>query len=146
MESWSHPLRPVRKFGGQVLWGPDHKRLRRYHPTRSLWPTGISARLSGDEFIILLRYGKRGRRNPRHRRITRVLETPLAMKGHELYITASIVMVVSTSGGERLDDLWRNAGAAIYRTNNSARRPGTWCSKPGRKYSRLPYPLYAANL
>ncbi len=44
MELQSHPLRPVRKFGGPgFMRSRNRERLRRYHPTRSLRPTGAGA-------------------------------------------------------------------------------------------------------
>ncbi len=112
---------------GRVLWGPrDHERLRRYHLTRSLRPPGDSARLGGDEFIILLEDAANvDDATLVAERITRVLETPPAVEGHELSITVSIGIAMSTSGKDRPNDLPRNADATMYRAKNKASRPGT---------------------
>lgn len=75
-----------------------------------------AARLGGDEFIILLEdKSSTDDATLVAERITKALETPLAVEGHEISITASIGIAVSTSGEDRPNDLLRNADAAMYR-------------------------------
>lgn len=74
------------------------------------------ARLGGDEFAILLEDIKDiSDATGVAERIQTELTVPFNLSGHEVFTTASIGIVLSTTGYERLEDLLRDADIAMYR-------------------------------
>lgn len=73
------------------------------------------ARFGGDEFAVLLEDIKDvSDATMVAERIQAELTLPFNLSGHEVFITASIGIVLSTTGYERLEDLLRDADIAMY--------------------------------
>ncbi len=74
------------------------------------------SRLGGDEFTILLEDIKDiTEATDVAQRIQASLTRPFSLSGHEVFITASIGIVLSTTGYEQLEDILRDADTAMYR-------------------------------
>lgn len=74
------------------------------------------ARFGGDEFAVLLEDIKDiSDATKVAERIQAELTLPFNLSGHEVFTTASIGIVLSTTGYERLEDLLRDADIAMYR-------------------------------
>ena len=89
-----------------------------------LRPGDTLARFGGDEFAVLVESGGYEGGETKiaaeeiAKRIARSLRPPFALRGHEVSVTASIGIVVETSGAageERAEDLLRVADVAMYR-------------------------------
>jgi diguanylate cyclase (GGDEF)-like protein/PAS domain S-box-containing protein len=77
------------------------------------------ARWGGDEFIILLEDIKHPSDATRvAKRISSELETKFNLSGHEVVVTASIGISISTTGYEQGEDLMRDADTAMYRAKS----------------------------
>jgi diguanylate cyclase (GGDEF)-like protein/PAS domain S-box-containing protein len=77
--------------------------------------TDTVARLGGDEFTILLDdTSDLAGAVQIAERIVAALAAPFTLNGHELFITTSIGIVLSTPGQDSSDDLMRNADIAMY--------------------------------
>ena len=77
----------------------------------------IIARLGGDEFVILLEYIDSPRDAIRvAERIQETLRPPFHIDGHDIFISASTGIVLSTIGYERAEDVLRDADIAMYRS------------------------------
>ena len=80
-----------------------------------LRPEDIVARLGGDEFAILLEdLGEPAEAERVTERIHKQLAEPYQLEGHEMFITASIGIALSTTGYQRPEELLRNADTAMY--------------------------------
>ena len=80
-----------------------------------LRPEDIVARLGGDEFGILLEdLGEPAESERVCRRIHKELAESYQLEGHEMFITASIGIALSTTGYQRPEELLRNADTAMY--------------------------------
>ena len=79
------------------------------------------ARIGGDEFAILLEDLDR-EADVLHvvHRITAALRPPVALRGREVTLSASIG-VAHTRGGERVDELMRNADVAMYKAKEEGK-------------------------
>jgi diguanylate cyclase (GGDEF)-like protein/PAS domain S-box-containing protein len=83
-----------------------------------------AARLGGDEFILLLEEINSVREAERvAQRIHDILKAPFNVGHREVYVTSSIGIAISTSAGDRPDELLRNADVAMY----GAKRNGRAC-------------------
>ncbi|HUP26978.1 MAG TPA: EAL domain-containing protein [Chloroflexia bacterium] len=97
------------KVGDQLLVEVG-KRLR-----ASVRESDSVARLGGDEFTILLEdIVSHARASEVAERIAKRLSAPFWLEGHEVYITTSIGIALSSSGLDRPEDLLRNADVAMY--------------------------------
>ncbi len=75
------------------------------------------ARLGGDEFVILLEYIESPRDATRvAERIQETLRPPFHIDGHDIFISASTGIVLSTVGYDRAEDVLRDADIAMYRS------------------------------
>lgn len=79
------------------------------------------ARLSGDEFGILVEQAAGPRPVDLANRISQALEVPVQVGTHELYLTVSIGIAMDAGEGGDADELVRNADIAMYRAKESGR-------------------------
>jgi diguanylate cyclase (GGDEF)-like protein/PAS domain S-box-containing protein len=99
---------------GDELLVATAERLR-----KCLRPGDTVARLSGDEFTILLE--NMSDRKDAIRLAERIAERmgePFTLKGREAFTTASIGIAFAASGADRPDDLLRKADIAMYRAKS----------------------------
>ena len=84
--------------------------------------TDIAARLGGDEFVILLE-GIEDEQTHIHiaERIFAALSSPLMVENREIYVTASIGIVLSDARYTTAADLIRDADIAMYRAKQSGK-------------------------
>jgi diguanylate cyclase (GGDEF)-like protein/PAS domain S-box-containing protein len=98
-------------ISGDILLTTVAKRLE--HCLRS---GDTLARLGGDEFTILLEDIKDiSDATDVAQRVQSSLTLPFSLRSHEVFITASIGIVLSTNGYEQLEDILRDADTAMYR-------------------------------
>jgi diguanylate cyclase (GGDEF)-like protein len=90
---------------------------------RGCLPAGMSvARLGGDEFTVLLTCDADGQAAlDLGDRLLVELRTPIQIDTHELYISGSIGIALSSSGPTGAGDLLRAADVAMYRAKSSGR-------------------------
>jgi diguanylate cyclase (GGDEF)-like protein/PAS domain S-box-containing protein len=75
------------------------------------------ARLGGDEFVILLEYIESAQDAIRvAERIQETLKPAFHIDGHDIFISASTGIVLSTIGYDRAEDVLRDADIAMYRS------------------------------
>jgi len=80
------------------------------------------ARLGGDEFVILLEeIANEGEAIAIAERIQEVLTRPVNVAGNEVFISASMGIVLSAGGKDSPDTLIRNADTAMYRAKAKGR-------------------------
>jgi len=79
-------------------------------------PGDVVARLGGDEYAVLLeRIDEPGGATEVAGRIVEELRPPFAVGGRDVTISASVGIAVSVTGREPVEDLIRDADAAMYR-------------------------------
>ena len=81
----------------------------------------VLARLSGDQFAVLVRPADAGAAEAAARRILNVVAQPTPVAGAAFTLTCSIGMSLAPSQGSRLDDLARHAEAAMRVVKASGR-------------------------
>jgi diguanylate cyclase (GGDEF)-like protein len=80
------------------------------------------ARLGGDEFILLLPGIRRVEEGARvAEKVLESLRAPIAVEGHELFVTASMGISVYPEDGEDVETLVKNADTAMYRAKEQGR-------------------------
>lgn len=80
------------------------------------------ARLGGDEFTVLLEdIGDLAQARLVAEVIAQQLRAPFMLDGHEVFITASIGISLSSASDEAPDDLLRNADMAMYEAKNKGK-------------------------
>ncbi len=80
------------------------------------------ARLGGDEFILLLPGIRRVEEAARvAEKVLESIRAPLAVEGHELFVTASMGISVYPEDGEDVETLVKNADTAMYRAKEQGR-------------------------
>ena len=80
------------------------------------------ARLGGDEFTLLL-HDMRDAEDARTvaRRVLETIARPLVVKGHEVFVSASIGIAVFPDDGRDVDELLASADAAMYHAKEQGR-------------------------
>ncbi len=87
-----------------------------------LRPGDLAARFGGDEFTVLLEGVEQPELATRvAERIAMALSKPFELGGHEVMTTASVGIVMSEKGGDRAEDLLRDADVAMYRAKSKGR-------------------------
>ncbi|MBX3652296.1 MAG: PAS domain S-box protein [Burkholderiales bacterium] len=83
--------------------------------TASLRPSDTVARLSGDEFAVILSELS-GPQNAGHvaQKILKALAAPIDLDGHEVFVTTSIGITLYPNDSDDIETLIRNADAAMY--------------------------------
>ena len=88
----------------------------------ALRETDMVARFGGDEFAVLLqRLTDDSDAEAVAQKILSVLAAPFYIGEHELFVTASIGVACYPSNGQEVDELLRNADAAMYRAKSTGR-------------------------
>ena len=89
---------------------------------QSMRPGDTAARFGGDEFTLLLE-DLNGIEDATTvtERIAESLQAAFNFEGREIYITCSIGIALSTTPGDRAEDLLRNADVAMYRAKNKGK-------------------------
>ena len=88
----------------------------------ALRKTDMVARFGGDEFAVLLqRIVDDHDAEAVAQKILSVLGAPFHIGGHELFVTASIGVACYPASGQDVDELLRNADAAMYRAKSAGR-------------------------
>ncbi|MBW5446141.1 EAL domain-containing protein [Cohnella sp. CFH 77786] len=72
------------------------------------------ARISGDEFVILLRHADPEEATRTCERILEQFRSPFVLYGNTLYMTPSVGMATAPSQGTDIDTLMKNADSAMY--------------------------------
>jgi len=78
----------------------------------------LVARMSGDEFNVLLEAIDPAEAVQRARQIAAALDAPYDIGGQAVHVTASIGLVNSDAGLATIDDYLRAADAAMYRAKS----------------------------
>nr|WP_297459048.1 EAL domain-containing protein [uncultured Halomonas sp.] len=95
--------------------------------TRLLRGGDIAARLSGDEFVVMLANLQGGREQAEHaaqavaQRIMDALSAPYPLSGRTLKVTPSIGFVLFPRAGETATDLLKHADTAMYQAKATGR-------------------------
>ena len=85
-------------------------------------PHDTIARFGGDEFVVLCEDLVGGLEAVGiAERVVEGLHQPLHARGYEVYLSTSIGIALADGGGERPDDLIRDADVAMYRAKESGR-------------------------
>lgn len=88
----------------------------------SLRSNDMVARLGGDEFTILLEHIRNADDATLvAERVAHELASPIKSEGHELFVTASIGIALSSNGYEHADDILRDADTTMYRAKAQGR-------------------------
>jgi diguanylate cyclase (GGDEF)-like protein/PAS domain S-box-containing protein len=82
----------------------------------------IVARMSGDEFTVLLEeIEDEGEAARVAQRMIAAIRRPIDLGGHQVFVGASIGIVLSHNGQDKADDLLRDADLAMYRAKERGR-------------------------
>ena len=93
-------------------------------------PSDLVARMSGDEFNVLLESVDQATANARVQQLAAALAAPYRLDGQEVTVGASIGVVASQPGLASTDDYLRAADAAMYKAKSE--RMGVCLFKPDR--------------
>ncbi len=83
----------------------------------TLNPKDFLARLGGDEFVIIL-YGEEFDLMPKVKSVLNVFQEPYKLGGKSMMITASMGISIYNKDGDNLEELLKNADAAMYRAKS----------------------------
>ncbi|GGS11330.1 EAL domain-containing protein [Deinococcus sedimenti] len=84
-------------------------------------PQSMAARLSGDEFGMLIPVQSRQEAAVFADRVLQHLSEPVTVSGYDLHLAASIGVTVAPADGRTVRDLLRGADLAMYRAKGSGR-------------------------
>ena len=104
-------------IGDQLLVAVSARLVESFRKSDTVAHIGETfARLGGDEFVVLLE----GIKHSNHAvnvatRIQGELDAPFMIEGHEIFITASIGIALSSLNYERSEEILRDADTALYR-------------------------------
>ena len=91
--------------------------------------TDLIARIGGDEFVIVLNELNQAERISNiAQKILLHLMQPIAIKGHEIYVTTSIGISVYPYDGHDVQTLLKNADLALYRAKELGRNNYQFCT------------------
>ncbi len=110
-------------IGDEVLRGTARRLRDAVRETDSVAPAGrLLGRLGGDEFMVVLPEMSRSDDAALvAKRIAKSLTVPLAVAGHELFVTPSIGIAVFPGDGSDVETLLRNADLAMYFAKSNSR-------------------------
>lgn len=94
--------------------GDDLLRLVSERLSREQSDHTFIARISGDEFVILLNHAEPDEAARTSERIIEQFGSPFLLQGHSLYVTPSIGIATSPHHGRDIDTLMKNADSAMY--------------------------------
>ena len=89
--------------------------------TESVRPTDVVARLSGDEFVVLLQDMHTDEPQFIARKIIAAVEKPFMLDGHVMCVTASIGIATRMQGGESPSAMMKRADEALYEAKRAGR-------------------------
>jgi len=110
-------------IGDQLIIAVAERLLKLFRDTDAVAYIGETfARLGGDEFVVLLE-GLKSSENAETvaSRIQRNLETPFMIEGHEIFITVSIGIALSSLNYKNAEEILRDADTALYRAKKLGR-------------------------
>ena len=90
----------------------------------SVRDTDTVARLSADEFVVVLQERERGEEKLSHAVVQRIMDAiavPAEIEGYEFVVGSSIGIAVSPNDGDDPEMLIKHAGIAMYRAKESGR-------------------------
>lgn len=91
--------------------------------------TDIIARIGGDEFVLVLNeLNKVDKISKILQNILTHLLQPIAIKGHEIYVTTSIGVSIYPYDGNDIQTLMKNADLALYRAKDIGRNNFQFCT------------------
>ena len=103
-------------------------------------PSDIIGRLGGDEYAVLLEEIKEaGDVTHLAERIKETLKPPFQLVGNEVFISASIGMAISSTGGDQVENFLHTADRAMYRVKALNRTECRLCE--ASVIPRSPVPL-----
>ncbi|MBX3619729.1 MAG: EAL domain-containing protein [Rhizobacter sp.] len=79
------------------------------------------ARLSGDEFVLLVHQADAGGAETTARRLLNAMGRPFTIEGESFTVTCSIGVALCPTDGNNLDDLMRGAATALQRVKETGR-------------------------
>ncbi|WP_027085762.1 putative bifunctional diguanylate cyclase/phosphodiesterase [Cohnella panacarvi] len=109
LDRFKHINDTLGHIAGDCLLRLTAERLKQEQTEQS-----FMARISGDEFVVLLRHAEPDEAVHLSERILAQFEGPFLLQGHSLYITPSIGIATAPIDGRDIDTLMKNADSAMY--------------------------------
>ncbi len=109
LDRFKHINDTLGHVAGDSLLRLTAERLMQEHTEQS-----FMARISGDEFVVLLKHSEPEEAARLSERILAQFAGPFSLQGHSLYITPSIGIATAPIDGRDIDTLMKNADSAMY--------------------------------
>lgn len=109
LDRFKHINDTLGHIAGDRLLKLTAERLMQEHTEQS-----FMARISGDEFVVLLKHSDPDEAARLSERILGQFEGPFLLQGHSLYVTPSIGIATAPIDGRDIDTLMKNADSAMY--------------------------------
>ncbi|MBO9600428.1 MAG: diguanylate cyclase, partial [Cohnella sp.] len=109
LDRFKHINDTLGHIAGDRLLRLTAERLMQEHTEQS-----FMARISGDEFVVLLKHADPDEAARLSERILGQFEGPFLLQGHSLYVTPSIGIATAPVDGRDIDTLMKNADSAMY--------------------------------